>query len=74
MSRHSHNHAAVAPVEVIDPVCGMTITPEDAVGHVDHKGTTYYFCSQHCFEQFRATPDAFLGERAISSSGAGRPS
>ena len=63
MSSHSHDHTAVAPAEVLDPVCGMTISPDDAVGHVDHKGRTYYFCSQSCVDQFRATPDAFLGER-----------
>ena len=63
MSPHSHPHTAAAPVEVLDPVCGMTISPEDAVGHVDHGGRTYYFCNQSCLERFRAEPDAFLGER-----------
>jgi Cu+-exporting ATPase len=63
MSRHSHKHTAVAAAEVLDPVCGMTISPEGAVGHVDHKGSTYYFCSQSCVDRFRATPHAFLGER-----------
>jgi Cu+-exporting ATPase len=42
----------------------MTISPDDAVGHVDHKGQTYYFCNESCLEKFRATPDAFLGEHA----------
>ena len=51
------------PAEVIDPVCGMTITPEDAVGHVDHKGHTYYFCSESCQSRFKADPEAFLGVR-----------
>jgi Cu+-exporting ATPase len=63
MSPHSHNHAALASAEVLDPVCGMTITADDAVGHIDHKGRTYYFCSQSCLDQFRANPDAFLAER-----------
>jgi Cu+-exporting ATPase len=63
MSRHDHSHAAVAPAEVLDPVCGMTIPPDDAVGHVDYQGQTYYFCSQSCLDQFRATPEAFLGDR-----------
>ena len=54
MSAHSHNYAAVAPAEMLDPVCGMTISPDDAVVHVDHKGRTYYFCSQSCLDQFRA--------------------
>jgi P-type Cu+ transporter len=57
---HSHHRAAVAPAEVLDPVCGMTISPDDAVGHVDHKGNTYYFCSQGCLDQFKADPDRFL--------------
>jgi Cu+-exporting ATPase len=61
MSAHTNRHSAVAPSEVLDPVCGMTISPDDAVGHVDHKGTTYYFCSQSCLDQFTADPDRFLG-------------
>jgi P-type Cu+ transporter len=51
------------PAEVRDPVCGMTISPDDAVGSVEHRGQTYYFCNQSCVDQFRATPDAFLGDR-----------
>ncbi|HEY6616923.1 MAG TPA: heavy metal-binding domain-containing protein, partial [Vicinamibacterales bacterium] len=67
MSRHAHSHAAVAPVEVVDPVCGMTISPEDAVGNIEHKGQTYYLCSQGCLDQFRATPEAFLGARPAAT-------
>src|SRR5919106_5946159 len=50
-----------AAVEYVDPVCGMTVTPEDAAGHVDHRGTRYYFCNQGCLDRFRAAPDTFLG-------------
>jgi len=46
----------------------MTISPDDAVGKVDHKGQTYYFCSQSCLDQFRATPEAFLGERPAQTA------
>jgi P-type Cu+ transporter len=56
----SHHRTAVAPTQVLDPVCGMTISPDDAVGHIQHKARTYYFCSQSCLDQFRANPDAFL--------------
>jgi P-type Cu+ transporter len=63
MPAHTHEHPTVAVAEVLDPVCGMTISPDDAVGHVAYKGQTYYFCSQRCVEQFRATPEAFLGHR-----------
>ena len=44
--------------EVIDPVCGMTIAPSDAVGHVEHRGHTYYFCNQSCLERFSAAPES----------------
>ena len=53
-------HHPVAPTKVLDPVCGMTIDPAEAVGHVEHRGQTYYFCAQSCLEQFRADPDRFL--------------
>ena len=51
---------APATVDVVDPVCGMTITPADAVGHVDYRGQTYYFCAESCLERFRADPESFL--------------
>jgi P-type Cu+ transporter len=48
------------PDDVLDPVCGMTISPADAVGTLDHRGHTYYFCSESCLEQFRADPAKFV--------------
>jgi Cu+-exporting ATPase len=51
------------PAEVLDPVCGMTISPDDAAGSVEHDGRVYYFCNQSCVDQFRANPDAFLSAR-----------
>jgi Cu+-exporting ATPase len=44
----------------------MTISPDDAIGHVNHKGNTFYFCSQSCLEQFSSNPDAFLSERRVA--------
>jgi Cu+-exporting ATPase len=46
--------------EVVDPVCGMTISPEDAVGHLTHDGKTYYFCNESCLDRFRDDPGSFL--------------
>ncbi len=43
-----------------DPVCGMDVTPETAAGSSDYHGRTYFFCSRHCVERFRAEPDRFL--------------
>src|SRR5690242_2291765 len=59
MSDHQH----VVFTEAVDPVCGMKISPTDAVGHVDHRGETYYFCSQSCLDRFRANPAAFVADR-----------
>ena len=47
--------------EVVDPVCGMTIDPADAVGDVTHDGQTFYFCNESCLERFKADPAQFTG-------------
>jgi Cu+-exporting ATPase len=58
-------HPPAEPAEgVVDPVCGMTIDPSDAVGHFDYKGQTYYFCAESCLEQFRENPEQFLNPAA----------
>src|SRR4030081_3239942 len=44
----------------LDPVCGMTVDPEKAAGHVEHEGTTHFFCSKHCAHAFKADPKRFL--------------
>ncbi|MGH9164714.1 MAG: YHS domain-containing protein [Acidimicrobiales bacterium] len=41
---------------VKDVVCGMTIDDGDAPEKADHEGTTYYFCSRECREEFEANP------------------
>jgi len=43
-----------------DPVCGMNVRPESAVGSVEHSGHTYYFCGTSCLKRFQADPDRFL--------------
>ena len=45
---------------LIDPVCGMTVDPQEAAGKLEYGGRTYYFCSTHCLEQFRADPEKHL--------------
>jgi len=52
----------------IDPVCGMTVDPAKAAGHVDYKGTTYHFCSQHCVHAFKADPEKFLAGKAPAAA------
>lgn len=50
--------------EVLDPVCGMTISPADSVGEVEYRGHTYFFCSDSCLERFKADPERFAGDAA----------
>ena len=47
-------------MQVIDPVCKMTIEDKDAVGNSTFKGTTYYFCTEQCKENFDRNPEAYL--------------
>ena len=50
------------PDRVLDPVCGMTISPDDAVGHVDYKGQTYYFCGKGCMLDFKDDPAPYFAD------------
>jgi P-type Cu+ transporter len=45
--------------KVKDPVCGMTISPENAAGTSEYQGETYYFCSPACKGRFDANPAQF---------------
>jgi Cu+-exporting ATPase len=57
----------------------MMVDPERAAGHVEHRGTTYYFCSKGCVAKFTAEPEKFLSGRrepmspAIQIGGLKRP-
>ena len=42
-----------------DPVCGM-IVESSKVDEFEHRGETYYFCSQSCRAKFLAEPDNYL--------------
>jgi xanthine dehydrogenase accessory factor len=49
-------------VEVVDPVCGMTVTADDQHHPVEHDGTTYWFCCAGCSTSFAADPARYLSE------------
>ncbi|MEQ1760656.1 MAG: heavy metal translocating P-type ATPase [Vicinamibacterales bacterium] len=68
MTMHHHDSAAER-----DPVCGMTIDPEKAAGHLDYKGTTHYFCNPSCLEKFRANPEQFVDGPPPTASGPAAP-
>jgi xanthine dehydrogenase accessory factor len=48
--------------EVLDPVCGMTVTADALHFPVEHDGTTYYFCCSGCSQSFAADPARYLSE------------
>lgn len=52
-------------MKVIDPVCKMTIEDKDAVATSIYKGTTHYFCSKQCKEDFDKAPESFIGEKVV---------
>ena len=71
----AHEHTAQEPDAahtVIDPVCGMTITPDAAAATTDHDGTTLHFCSTGCRDAFIADPDRYLSTHPTTTHGASR--
>ncbi len=64
----THQHDTPDSNEVLDPVCGMTISPADAVGTLEHAGRTYHFCSDTCLQKFRANPAPFVGAEPPAST------
>ena len=48
----------------IDPVCGMTVDPEQAAASFVHAGTTFYFCSNSCHKKFQSSPESYLSPQS----------
>jgi P-type Cu+ transporter len=57
------NQSMPEPALVKDPVCGMSVNPQQASAKEAHDGKTYYFCSRHCAERFRADPERYLAKQ-----------
>jgi Cu+-exporting ATPase len=53
------------PTKVVDPVCGMTILPEKAVGTQEYNGDAYYFCGRSCLEKFKADPARYATPKLV---------
>ena len=47
---------------VRDPVCGMSVDPATAEEHVEHLGTTHYFCSAGCRSKFEDDPARYTAQ------------
>jgi Cu(I)/Ag(I) efflux system membrane fusion protein len=74
--RHPQMHQATAmampaakSVEVVDPKCGMKIDQAHAISEgntFNYKGTTYYFCSRSCREEFAKHPEGYLSDHHMA--------
>lgn len=60
MTTHAKPVVEPTSAAVIDPVCGMTVDPQNAAGSFEYRGQTYYFCSTHCLHRFSKNPEQFL--------------
>jgi P-type Cu+ transporter len=54
---------------VKDPVCGMMVDSQKAVGKVEHAGKPYFFCSPRCRERFEEEPEKFLAAPGTAEMG-----
>jgi uncharacterized protein len=50
---------------VTDPVCEMKVDRAKAL-RLEHAGTTHYFCSEHCRDQFAADPGRYTGRVPVT--------
>jgi Cu+-exporting ATPase len=51
----------VIPAEHRDPVCGMSVSPDEAAPEARFRDVTYRFCSDACREQFLREPRHYVG-------------
>jgi putative ABC transport system ATP-binding protein len=45
---------------VTDPVCQMSVLADHATAHFQVDGTTFWFCSKPCREEFAADPQTYV--------------
>ncbi|MBS1796220.1 MAG: cadmium-translocating P-type ATPase [Acidobacteria bacterium] len=69
----NHQHQTNGEGQFIDPICGMTVTPETAAAEFELAGKTTYFCSKGCFEKFRAQFAAPKPAPAMAQLGRRKP-
>ncbi len=48
-----------------DPVCGMTVSKENAPAKESYKGHTFYFCSEGCKQAFDKNPGKYATPAAM---------
>ncbi len=64
--RAHHGEQAAAATGLVDPVCGMPVTPDSAKATLEFEGRTYHFCSTRCLEKLRADPARYATQPAAT--------
>ena len=54
---------------VIDPVCGMTVDPQDRSFVSNYKDSDYHFCAEACRSAFDNNPEKYLVDKAEKPKG-----
>ncbi|HEX2949061.1 MAG TPA: YHS domain-containing protein [Armatimonadota bacterium] len=52
--------AEPAREQLVDPVCGMRMDPEEAPAVATYGGRSYYFCSDTHKEEFLKDPETYV--------------
>ena len=60
---------AVSTESLIDPVCGMKISPGNPAFVVSYQGRSYYLCAEGCRKAFKMNPQKYLESNTASRKG-----
>jgi P-type Cu+ transporter len=75
MEQHDRPRSAAAyqtmPTETTDPICGMTVDPDQAAGTAEYHGRRYLFCSTSCLERFQADPEQYTSHASMNAAPSG---
>ena len=56
-----------------DPVCGMTVDPDQAAAKTSYKDKEYFFCAPGCRDKFLQEPEQYLLQRSSFNLQPGSP-
>ena len=56
-----------------DLVCGMQVAVQSAKWSIQHRGQTWYFCSESCRKKFADDPERYEQRASVSSNGPAPP-
>lgn len=62
LSPSKEDRSVSQPATAVDPVCGMTVNPDETSRLFEYQGTTYYFCSPGCRTAFERDPQIYVEE------------